>query len=91
MSTFQYISPLILYFWPNHFIRTATKTGNDLVRVCFDVEKFGEYPKALYIDGAEIGDTTPETKDEEKWGKLWGGSLKWAGIKETDTVLENWK
>lgn len=87
----EWIAPILSYFRPNHFIRTATKTGDDLVRACFDRDKFGEHPKALYIDGAEIGDTTPETKDQTKWKTLWEGSVKWAQIKQGDTVLENWK
>lgn len=60
------------------------------MRVCFDQETFGQFPKALYVDGAEIGDTSPESKDEEKWKRLWEGSLKLAEVKEGDTVLESW-
>jgi hypothetical protein len=90
--TFQYLAPVLNYFWPNHYVRTATKTGDDLVRVCFDQEKFGEYPKALYVDGSEIeARMNEEARDEKKREKLWKGSLRYAGIKEYDTVLVGWK
>lgn len=87
MASFKYLAPVLLYFWPNHFVRTATKTGGDLVTACFDLEKFGEFPKALYINGAKIGEVTVECKDQEKWAELWEGSVKWAGVNEGDTVV----
>ncbi|KAF2436944.1 NAD(P)-binding protein [Tothia fuscella] len=91
MQLFQVLAPPLSLFWPNIFVRTAKKTGDDLLRVCFDNKKFGEHPKAAYVDGSELGEPSEESKDSEKAGALWKGSLKWAGIKEGDTVLENWK
>jgi hypothetical protein len=91
VHSFRYLAPPLLYFWPNHFIRTATKTGDDLIRVCFDTEAFGEYPKTLYIDGSELGKVTAEPQDEKKQKDLWQGSLKYAQIKDGDTILADWK
>lgn len=91
MWSFQYLAPVVNFFWPNHFLRTAAKTGDDLVRVCFG-DKFGEFPKAVYVDGAEIGARmNPEAKDEKKQKELWEGGLKYAGIKDGDTVLAEWR
>jgi hypothetical protein len=92
MWSFQYLAPILNYFWPNHFVRTAAKTGDDLVRVCFDDKKFGKFPKAVYVDGSEIGaKMNEEAKDKKKQEKLWEGSLRYAGIKEGDTVLTDWR
>jgi hypothetical protein len=52
--SFRFLAPLFKYLWPNHYLRMTAKTGDDLVRVCFDGKKFSEFPKALYVDG--IGD-----------------------------------
>lgn len=85
------MAPVISYFVPNHFLRTAAKTGEDIVRVCFD-DTFGEYPKAAYVDGSKFGARmNEEAKDEVKQKELWEGSLRYAGIKEGDTVLADWK
>lgn len=88
MAIQSYLAPFLLYFWPNHLFRTPTKTGQDLLTVCFDEEKFGEFPKALYIDGAEIGGTTLESRDKANWAALWEGSVRWTGIRQEETVLD---
>ncbi|KAE9986585.1 hypothetical protein EG328_005194 [Venturia inaequalis] len=91
MATFQYLAPLFNLVWPNHFLRTARKTGDDLVRVCF-ADEFGEFPKAVYVDGAEVGGrVNGEVLDVGKRGELWEGSLRFAGVGEGDTVLVDWK
>jgi len=92
MYTFQYLAVPISLFWPNHFIDTASRTGDDLVRVCFDLEKFEEFPKALYVDGLELSARmNEEAEDEAKQKKLWQGSLKYSGMVEGDTMLTDWK
>lgn len=46
----------------------------------------------MYIDRSEIGARMkPEAKDEKKQKELWEGSLRYAGIKDGDTVLVEWK
>jgi hypothetical protein len=80
------------FFWPNHFIRSKEKTGNDLIRACFDAERFGEFPKAVYVDGSEVSaGMNEEARDQKKQEELWDGSLRYAGIQEGDTVLVDWK
>lgn len=78
-------------FSSNPLIRTASKNGDDLLRVCFDKKAFGQYPKAAYVNGSVLSHTPKEANDEEKQKQLWEGSLKLANIREGDTVLENWK
>lgn len=63
----------------------------DLLRASFDEKGSGKHPKALYLNGSEVGVVTAEAKDEKKQKELWQGSLLFAGIKEGDTALTNWK
>lgn len=91
MASFKYLAPVFNLIWPNHFLRTAAKTGDDLVRVCFE-DSFGLFPKAVYIDGAEVGKSmNPEAREERKQRELWEGSLRYARVGEGDTVLVDWK
>lgn len=72
-------------------IRTPGKNGKFLLAVCFDREKFGEYPKALYVDGGVLYKTVPEANDEKLQKELWEKSLVFARVKEGETVLKGWK
>lgn len=85
------LGPLLVYFQPNGTLRTPTKSAADLLRASFDEKALGKRPKALYLNGSEVGAVTPEAKDEKKQRELWEGSLQYAGIKEGDTALTNWK
>ena len=85
------LAPIFLFFQPNGSLRTPAKSAADLLRASFDENTLGKHPKALYLNGSEVGAATPEAKDEKKQRELWEGSLRYAGIKEGDTVLRNWK
>jgi hypothetical protein len=76
------LAPLIVYFQPNGSLRTPSKSATDLLRASFDERALGKRPKALYLNGSEVGAVTPEAKDEKKQRELWEGSLRYAGIKE---------
>jgi hypothetical protein len=85
---FQWV---LVYFFLNGQLRTASKVGKDLMFASFDEKKMGKYPGAVYIDGTRVSMTSPESKDEVKQRALWDGSLRLAKIKEGDTSLKNWK
>jgi hypothetical protein len=87
----QLLSHIIALFLSNPLIRTPSKTGADLLRVCFDNKAFGEFPKATYVNGSELYHTPPEADDKKQQNQLWEGSLKLANIKGGDTVLEKWE
>lgn len=72
---------------PNGFMRTPQQVGKDLVFAGWKEGLKG----ATYLDGPVVRDSSPETHDVVKQGKLWGGSLEFAGIKNGETVLEGWK
>ncbi|KAH6698127.1 hypothetical protein BKA61DRAFT_246555 [Leptodontidium sp. MPI-SDFR-AT-0119] len=91
---FSVLKVLALFTWmfsPNPMIRTPGKNGKFLLAVCFDREKFGEYPKALYVDGGVLYKTVPEANDEKLQKELWEKSLVFARVKEGETVLKGWK
>ena len=66
---------IISFFSSNPLIRTASKTGADMLRLCFDKEAFGEFPKARYVNGSELYHTPKEAENEKQQKQLWEGSL----------------
>ena len=85
------LAPIVILLQPNGSLRTPAKSAADLLQACFNEKELGKHPKALYLNGSEVGSVTPEAKDEKKQRELWEGSLRHAGIKEGDTTLKNWK
>ena len=82
---------IISVFASNPLLRTPSRTGKDMLRVCFDKKTFGEYPKAAYVNGSVMSHTPEYANDEAKQKELWKGSLELASIKEGDTVLQDWR
>ncbi|CZT47805.1 uncharacterized protein RSE6_08410 [Rhynchosporium secalis] len=68
-------------FSPNPILRTAEMNGGFLLTLCFDREKFGEHPKALYVDGGVLYKTVPEAEGREFQGNLWKKSLEFVNSK----------
>lgn len=66
------------------------KSASDILTAAFDVEKLGEYPKAVYVDGSDPKERSEEAKDATKQKKWWKESLTYAGIGEGDTILKDW-
>jgi hypothetical protein len=84
----RYIAPIIqivtVWFMPNGFLRTPQQVGKDLVFAGWTEGLKG----ASYLDGNVVRDSSPETHDAVKQGKLWEGSVRLAGIKEDETALK---
>lgn len=81
---------IAIWLWPqsNGRLRTAEKVGRDLIWACWDEKVLGNpCPGALYLNGTEVVDSSPETHDERKQKELWRASLELVGIKEGETVL----
>ncbi|ROV92354.1 hypothetical protein VMCG_09142 [Cytospora schulzeri] len=74
---------------PNGLFRTPEKSGQHLLRACFDTEELGECPKATYLDGSRNWETGEEVKDEEKQRRLWADSLVLTKLQEGETVLKD--
>jgi NAD(P)-dependent dehydrogenase (short-subunit alcohol dehydrogenase family) len=81
------------HFWPNGMVRTPDISARDLRRACFDqMEPLGKFPKAVAVNGSEVGaHQTPEVLDEKKQKALWEESLRHADVRDGDTVLKNWE
>lgn len=73
-----------VYVFPNGRLRTASKAGQDLVFACFDKANLGQHPRAVYLNGTEISDSSPETHDEVKQKKLWDETCNILALTEGD-------
>ncbi|KAL7623685.1 hypothetical protein AAE478_005237 [Parahypoxylon ruwenzoriense] len=91
----QILGPLLAHLisWlnPDGDLRTTWKSAGDVVRACFDTKDLGERPNGVYLNGSIVADVGPEAKDETKCRRLWSDSLGYAGVKEGDTVLVDWR
>ncbi|KAI1389172.1 NAD(P)-binding protein [Hypoxylon trugodes] len=90
------LAPLLTWLSPNGDLRTTWKSAGDVIRASFAVDAdahgtLGERPNGLYLNGTAVADIGPEAKDEAKCRRLWRDSLEYAGVKEGDTILADWK
>lgn len=85
------LRPIVAYFFPKFPFRTPEQSAGDLIYACFEQEELGAHPKAVYLNGRMKENTSMESKDEIKQKRLWEASIKIAGLRSGDTVLENWK
>lgn len=90
---FQVIYPLVLYFQPNgETVRSPARGAGDVLEAAFgDVGQDGGQPKDLYFNGRQLAETGPESKDTAKRQLVWSETVKYAGLKEGDTVLVDWQ
>ena len=90
----RYVVPtlalLTLPFSPDGFFRTPAKSAADVLSAAFDVDKYGEYPKAIYLNGGTPETPSEESRDAAKQKQLWVETLKFVNIVEGDTALKNW-
>ena len=79
----------VTWLQPNGSYRTAWKSAGDLLAASFNEKDYGKHPQALYLDGSRKAEAGPEARDEQKQKALWAASVKMAGLKAGDTVLED--
>jgi len=87
----NYISGIIIFFFPKLPLRTTAQSASDLYYASFDEHDLGTLPKAVNLNGHVKEDTSEESRDEEKQRKLWRESVKLAGLKSGDTLLSDWQ
>ncbi|KAI2625478.1 NAD(P)-binding protein [Xylaria nigripes] len=75
----------------NSDLRSAAQSANDVMNASFDTETLGKQPNGIYLNGCVVGEVGPEAKDAAKCEKLWVDSLRFAQVKEGDTVLTAWR
>ncbi|KAI2616239.1 NAD(P)-binding protein [Hypoxylon sp. NC1633] len=86
------LAPIMTWLSPNGDLRTTWKSAGDVMHAAFDTDGgLGEHPSGLYLNGSVVADVGPEAKDETKCRRLWSDSLGYAGIKDGDTVLADWR
>jgi len=86
-----FLLPILNFLFPSLPFRTTKKSADDLYFACFDEKELGAHPKAVTLDGSRSLVTSEESRDEEKWARLWEGSVKLAQLKDGDTVLAKWR
>lgn len=83
------MAPIATMMQPNGDLRTTTKSATDAMRACFDTEILGDHPRALYLNGTEQQETSPEARDESKRAMLWRDSIAYVGLKDDETALKD--
>jgi len=91
VATLAFLLPFLNFCFPSLPFRTTEKSADDLYFASFNEKELGTHPKGVTLDGSKRLVTSEESRDEEKWERLWEGSLKLAGLREGDTVLAKWK
>ena len=86
---FQVLTPCVQHLSPNGYLRTAEKSARDIMNACFTYDNLilGKYPKALYINGSAVKQSSMESRDQQKQQLLWEGSLKLVDLDLSDTAL----
>ena len=86
---FQVLTPCFQHLSPNGYLRTADKSARDVMNACFgnDESILGKSPKALYINGSAVKQSSMESRDQQKQNLLWKGSVKLLDLDLSETPL----
>jgi len=77
---------------PNGMMRLPRKSAGDVVAAALETgPPFGKRPKGLYFNGSEPKEVSVEAKDAEKRARVWRVSVEYAGLKEGETCLADWR
>ncbi|KAI9759897.1 MAG: hypothetical protein M4579_002022 [Chaenotheca gracillima] len=83
------IMPIMMAFNSrNSFLRSTSKSARDLLYAGFDTKTFGTHPEAVTLDGCVLNVTSEESRDEAKQGRLWRESVRLAGVRREETIVE---
>jgi hypothetical protein len=82
------IQAISTFFFPNGPMRTTAQVGKDLCFACFDEEVLGKNPRAVYVDGVRVADSSPESHDIEKQERLWRETVELVGLRREDVGAE---
>ena len=82
---------IITWLRPNGDYRTPWKSAGDLLNASFNEKDYGKHLRALYLNGTDKAEAGAEARNEQYQKELWTVSVRMAGLKEGDTVLENWQ
>ncbi|KAI1177087.1 putative short-chain dehydrogenase [Nemania sp. FL0916] len=94
---FQFLLPALtafmVYFFPNGNFRTPKKSSHDILAAALksNPPPLCKRPKGLYLNGSELGFPNPEAADPAKGIIVWKGSVRYAGLTASDTILKDWQ
>lgn len=86
---FKVIYPVLLYLHPNNgHIRPTKHAASDVLEVAFGSR---ESQKHVYFEGRQPFETSDEARDGQERNLVWKETVKYAQLKEGDTILSNWQ
>lgn len=89
---FQIIYPIILMLFPNGPVRSTQKSASHVLQAGFGSDPvLGQFPKSVYLNGTEPLETSAESRDVRKRDLVWKESIRYANLKEGETVLVDWQ
>jgi hypothetical protein len=89
---FQIIFPIVAMLMPNGPVRTTQKSASHILQAAFESNSvLSQFPKDLYFNGTEPLETSAESRDTRKRYLVWKESVRYAHLKEGETVLVNWQ
>ena len=88
-KAFQVLTPCAQRLAPNGYLRTANKSAQDVMNACFAKggSVLGTLPKALYVNGSVVKQSSMESRDKNKQQLLWQGSLELVNLELSETAL----
>lgn len=73
-------------------MRLPEKSARDVLAAALQTgQPYGEHPKGLYFNGSEPKEVSVEAKDADKRTAVWKASVEYAGLREGETCLAEWK
>ena len=78
-------------FMANAPMRPPRKTAADVLSSAFDEEVLASKAGVMYLNRNARAESSKESRDEGKQERAWKGSLRLAGVKDGDTVLDLWE
>ncbi|KAK9415716.1 hypothetical protein SUNI508_10194 [Seiridium unicorne] len=83
------IGYVLMWLYPesNGKMRTTARSARDVMRASMDVS----VGKAAYFDGMALVETAQEAQDIKKQEMIWHDSVRYTQLKESETVLKDWK
>ncbi|KAI1376582.1 putative short-chain dehydrogenase [Hypoxylon crocopeplum] len=73
-------------------LRSTQKSASHVLRAAFDSSPLlGEFPKDLYFHGNTPLETSAESRDPKKRDLVWKETVRYANLKEGETILTDWR
>ncbi|KAI0180784.1 putative short-chain dehydrogenase [Hypoxylon sp. FL1284] len=84
---FRVMFPIIAMLMPNGPVRTTQMSAKDVLRATFEEP----CPKDCYMYNMKPLETSAESRDRQKRAMVWKETVRYAQLKEGETVLTNWQ